>query len=339
MSTLLSSTQRLALIARHRHERDRRICDRIKAVLLYDDGYSYSAIARILLVDDETIRRHLAAYVTAAKLVTTNGGSAGKLNDQQQAELTQYLRCFTHLYVKDICRYVKQTYAIRLSLSGMRAWLKRVGFRYKKPHGVPAKADAAAQQAFIDDYQQLKTKNEPIYFADSVHPQHQTKLSYGWIMRGERKAVAMTGYQKRLHITGAINLAGQRLVYQTNAKVDSSSVQQFLTLLRRQHPPHLRLHVILDNAGWHKTAVVKLRAQQLNIQLHYLPPYSPNLNPIERLWKLMHEHVTYQKYYAHFKAFQQATLQFLKTIGRKKQLLRRRITDHFQTLIPLNFAP
>ena len=168
MSTLLSSTQCLALITRHRHERDRRICDRIKAVLLYDDGYSYSAIARILLVDDETIRRHLADYLTADKLVTTNGGSAGKLNDQQQAELTRHLRGFTYLYVKDICRYVKKTYAIRLSLSGMRAWLKRVGFRYKKPHGVPAKAEAAAQQAFIDDYQQLKAQNEPIYFADSV---------------------------------------------------------------------------------------------------------------------------------------------------------------------------
>jgi len=339
MNQLLSNATRLNLIEQHHKARDRRVCDRIKAVLLHDEGYSYSKIAHILLLDDATIRRHVKDYVDGQKLATANGGSVGKLADQQQVALVSHLQNITYLQVKNICTYVKQTYGLKFSVSGMTAWLKRVGFRYKKPHGVPAKADATAQQAFIDYYQQLKAQNAPIYFADSVHPQHQTKLSYGWIMRGERKAVAMTGYQKRLHITGAIKLVGQHLVYQTNAKVDSSSVQQLLGLLRRQHPPHLRLHVILDNASWHKTLAVKLRAQQLNIQLHYLPPYSPNLNPIERLWKLMHEHVTYQKYYAHFKDFQQATLKFLKTIGRKKQLLRRRITDHFQTLVPLNFAP
>jgi hypothetical protein len=56
MEKILTARKREKLVQRHRKERDKRICDRIKAVLAYDDGYSYSEIARILLLDDETIR-------------------------------------------------------------------------------------------------------------------------------------------------------------------------------------------------------------------------------------------------------------------------------------------
>jgi hypothetical protein len=57
MEKLLTAKERQKLIQRHRKERDKRICDRIKAVLAYDDGYSYSEIAKILLLDDETTER------------------------------------------------------------------------------------------------------------------------------------------------------------------------------------------------------------------------------------------------------------------------------------------
>ncbi|MBX3709085.1 MAG: helix-turn-helix domain-containing protein [Gammaproteobacteria bacterium] len=62
MEKIFTARKREKLIQHHRKERDKRICDRIKAVLAYDDGYSYSEIARILLLDDETIRRHIEDY-------------------------------------------------------------------------------------------------------------------------------------------------------------------------------------------------------------------------------------------------------------------------------------
>jgi len=62
MEWKLTARERKDLIQRHRKERDKRISDRIKAVLAYDDGYSYSEIAKILLLDDETIRRHIEDY-------------------------------------------------------------------------------------------------------------------------------------------------------------------------------------------------------------------------------------------------------------------------------------
>src|SRR5262245_19438781 len=141
MEKLLTSREREKLIKRHRKERDGRIRDRIKAVLAYDDGYSYSEIERILLLDDETIRRHIEDYLKEQKLSPENGGSVSLLSIKETNELIEHLQEITYLYVKDICQYVKNKYKKHYSISGMTKWLKNNGFSYKKPHAVPAKAD------------------------------------------------------------------------------------------------------------------------------------------------------------------------------------------------------
>jgi len=206
---------------------------------------------------------------------------------------------------------------------------------------VPTKADHAAQQAFIEFYTKLKSrtgKTEPIYFSDSSHPAHQTQLQYGWILRGQRKSIATTSKQLRVNLIAGVCLNGHRVIYQQADKVNADSIAAFLVALRRRHPEKCKIHVIWDNAGYHHDKRIKAFAQGLAIELHYLPPYSPNLNPTERLWKLMRESVTYNQYYEKFTEFTDATLQFLKTIGRKKRILRSRINDHFQRLHPANFA-
>jgi transposase len=332
----LTKKEREGLIERHRKERDGRIRDRIKAVLAYDEGYNYADIARILLLDDETIRRHIDDYQREQKLETANGGSKSKLTDSESQKLIEHLQEITYLYVKDICQYVKQTYGKTYSISGMTKWLRMNNFRYKKPHAVPAKADRAKQRLFIRYYNRLKkradAKGEPIYFADGVHPQHQTQLTYGWIFKGVRKEIATTGYQKRLNFIGGICLNGHRFNYCVADKINADSVCDFLRHLRGANPGKRRIHLILDNAGSNRNKAVYKLAKNLGIKLHYLPPYSPNLNPIERLWKLMHEYVRYNKYYEKFSEFTEATLEFFKSIGRKKRILRERITDNFQIL-------
>lgn len=338
---MLTSKKREKLIQRHRKERDGRIRDRIKAVLAYDDGHSYSEIARILLLDDETIRRHIDDYRREEKLKTMSGGSDSKLTDNESRELIKHLREITYLYVKDICQYVRQIYAKKYSISGMTKWLNTNNFCYKKAHGVPAKADREKQKIFIKSYSQLKKKagkKEPIYFTDSVHPQHQTQLTYGWIPKGERKEIATTGQQKRLNFIGGISLNGHRFTYHQADTVNAESICDFLWKLRQANPGRFYIHVIWDNARPHKDDEVSAFAKELGIKLHYLPPYSPNLNPVERVWKLMHEDVRYNKYYSKFSEFTEATLGFFKSIGRKKNILRERITDNFQILHSPMFA-
>lgn len=337
----LSLKERKQLIKRHKKERDGKIRDRIKAVLAYDDGYNYSEIAKILLLDDETVRRHIKDYFRENKLAPENGGSEGYLSVAEKKALIKHLKEKTYLYVKDICVYVKKTYGISYSISGMNKWLYANGFRYKKPHAVPAKANNKEQQMFIKAYEKLKQKagkKEPIYFVDSVHPEHQTRLTYGWIMKGERKVMPMTGRQYRINIMGGICLNNHKIVYETAETINEDSIQLFLFHVRQKHPGRYKVHIIWDNAGYHCSKLVQSFAKELGIEIHYLPPYSPNLNPIERLWKIMHEQVTYNKYYQCFSDFTEAIKYFFRHIEKKKSLLTSRINDNFQILTEANFA-
>ncbi|WP_341764698.1 transposase [Candidatus Tisiphia endosymbiont of Beris chalybata] len=86
---------------------------------------------------------------------------------------------------------------------------------------------------------------------------------------------------------------------------------------------------------YHKSKKVKEYLVNSTIELIFLPPYSPNLNPIERLWKFMHRIVTNNKFYHNFAQFAEAIDRFFGNIDQYKHKLSTLITDQFQT-IPLN---
>ena len=83
MTYILSPEERDQLRAQHRQERDKRICDRIKAVLLFDKGWNHQEIAEVLLLSDEAVKQHILDYQASRKLKPENGGSVGKLNEEQ----------------------------------------------------------------------------------------------------------------------------------------------------------------------------------------------------------------------------------------------------------------
>jgi transposase len=335
MKQKLTPVEREYLQKQHRKERDGRTRDRIKAVLAYDDGYSYSEIARILLLDDETIRRHIEDFFKRNKLNPEQGGSEGYLCQADAKLLISHLNERTYLYVKEICAYVENVFKKTYSISGMTKWLRANGFRYKKPHGVPAKSDASKQAEFIEQYEALKKTlppDEAIFFMDSTHPAHQTRLAYGWIQKGLRKAEKMTACQKRVNVIGALNLQTLHVAYRQVDWVNASSIQDFLVQLMLDNPKAKKIHIILDNAGYHRSKEILALLKTSNIIFHYLPPYSPNLNAIERLWKIMHEQVTYNRYYEKFIDFKEGILNFFRNIGEYKSIIQSRINDNFQRL-------
>jgi transposase len=157
-------------------------------------------------------------------------------------------------------------------------------------------------------------------------------------LKGDRKEIATTGRQYRLNFIGGICLNDHHFIYKQADKVDADGIASFLTELRKRNPGRYKIHLIWDRAGYHRDKGIQKFAKGLGIELHYLPPYSPNLNPIERLWKIMREKVTYNKHYETFSDFTEATLTFSRNIGRNKPILRSRITDNFQVLHSPLFA-
>lgn len=162
---LLTEVQKQELEGPHRRERDKRVCDRIKAVLLKSEGWSNRAIAQALRVREETIGQHLRDWLSSEKLNPENGGSKSKLNSGQSRLLEVHLEAKLYVYVADICAYVFSAFGVSYTVSGMTKWLKQQGFSYKHPKEVPAKADAQKQEEFIEKYLELVDKThqeEPI---------------------------------------------------------------------------------------------------------------------------------------------------------------------------------
>lgn len=339
MKLILTHDQKQALETQHGQTRDGRVRDRIKAVLLASEGWDTAMISQALRIHETTVRNHLADYTLSEKLKPKNGGSESHLSVEQTSELIAHLTEHTYHHNKQIVAYVLQQFGVQYTVAGMHKWLRKNGFSYKKPKGVPHKFDAAKQQAFVAQYEQLKAscgEDETILFMDAVHPTQATKISHGWIRTGHDKSIETTGSRTRINLIGALSIDDiASAVVNEYEFVNSESIVQFFGQLREKYPLNHKLHLILDGAGYHRAAAVTDTAISLNIKLHFLPPYSPNLNPIERLWKVMNERARNSIYFKSKGDFRAALNTFFKeTLPEIGSSLTSRINDNFQMLTP-----
>jgi transposase len=339
MEQFLSSQERDNLKIQHRKERDKRICDRIKAVLLFNEGWDYQEIAHVLLLSDEAVKEHIREYQDSQKLRPENGGSYSKLTEDQTQNLSLHLHKHTYLYTKDIVAHVKAALGITYTVQGMTAWLHAHGFSYKKPSVIPGKVNKEAQEQWLKEYQELKASlqaDEAICFTDGVHPTHNTKPTYGWIRRGEKKEIPTNTGRQRLNLSGAIDIVSKKVMIREDITLNASSTITFLKDIEAAYPGAKTVHMFCDNARYYRNKEVSFYLQTSKIKMHFLPPYSPNLNPIERLWKFLYEHVLYNKYYEKFTDFREAVLGFLQNLfhasAEMKKALDQRITDNFHII-------
>ena len=158
-----------------------------------------------------------------------------------------------------------------------------------------------------------------------------------YLLPEKKKAVKTTGSRTRLNIMGALNLKALTSPLICEYKtINEYNVSRFFNEIRKVYPDYnQKIHVILDGAGYHRSQLVKDWAEVVNIRLHYLPPYSPNLNPIERMWKLMNEHARNNRYFSSTREFREAiSVFFNQTLPDIADSLTSRINDHFQVLTP-----
>ena len=220
--------------------------------------------------------------------------------------------------------------------SGAAKLMRRLGFVYKKPKSLPAHPDEAQQAAFITHYEALMTglgADEMVVFSDAVHPTHQSRPAHGWFPKDQKTALKATSGRKRLNIQGALDLETFQFTFVEGEKINAQTTQQMLEMLERKNPSMTAIHVFVDNARYHHAKVLQpwLESSQRRVKLHFLPPYAPHLNPIERLWGLMHKWVTHNRYYATFGQFTQAILGFLrKTLPDKWHEFRDTVSDNFR---------
>lgn len=322
----------------HRELTEKRQADRVKAVILLSSGWTPSQVAQALLVDRTTVRRFYRNYKKGgvAKLLAMNYQShQGYLSTEQERELDQYLQEHLHITAKSVIAYVEERFGIRYSESGMTDLLHRLDYVYKKPKIVPGKADAKAQEAFLEDYEKLKknkAKEDVILFMDAVHPQHNPVMASGWIKRGKDFQIPTNTGRKRLNINGAIDIDSLNLVLHEDKTVNAQSTIKLLEKIEAAYPDANKIITICDNARYYHSKEIKDHLKDSKIELMFLPPYAPNLNLIERLWKYFKKNVLYNHYFETFDEFKLACTNFFDNLDEHHTSLRSLLTEKFQII-------
>jgi transposase len=331
MARFLTNKQRKKLLDEHRSTRDRKIADRIKAILLADDGESFPQIAKFLLIDEQTVRRHLRDYLIDHKTGNDSGGSGGQLGPEKEAALAAAIDEQIIPTARAAVDIARRLLGADFSVSGMTALLHRLGFSHKKCEGMPAKADPAAQAEFRAKMLKLLDslpEHEVALFFDASHPTISTKLTHSWSRKGARKIVQTTGARTRVNVVGSLEPATLRMVSTFPDQVNSETVEEHLKAIRRVYPAGLYsvVHLILDQGSYCVSKDTREAAAELGIQLWHLPPYSPNLNLIERAWKVMNEQVRNNVYFADANSFESAIKDFFRI---KWKSLRKELAERF----------
>ncbi len=338
MKNFLTAREVVILREAHYDSRFRKRADRIKAILFLNQGFSYEQTAKLLMLDETTIRRYGKEFKQGGvdSLVEDNySGSESFLTTSKQQQLTAYLKVHTLKTVKEVVFYVLKIYGKEYSIEGMTHLLHKLGFVYKKTKIIPGKLDTVKQEQFKKDYQALKTSLNPedkIYFLDASHPHHNNKSSYGWIPKGEERWIKTNTGRKRVNINGALNLDDLTIITRLEETINADAMILLIKNIE-QHQPEGEIYLILDNARYNHAIKVKSYVKHLSrVHLVFLPSYSPNLNIIERLWLFFHQKILYDKYYQTFPEFKQAVLNFFQNINIYKEELKSRLTDSFQVI-------
>ena len=336
METFRLNPEEVAELRReHRRMMHRTDAYRLNAIILLGTGWTQVQVSEALLLDERTLRRYVKAYRHGGLeglLEVRFQGRSCQLNPDQLNLLDQHLQEQLYTHVRDICHYIEEAFGVTYSLAGATQLLKRMGFVYKKPKHVPGKADREAQEAFLAQYEALKThKNadDPIYFMDAVHPHHNSVPAYGWIKKGQEAELKANCGRQRLNINGVIDVATFQTVVRFDETINADSTIALFEQIERKHRKAKTIYIIADNARYYRSRGVKAYLETSRIKLIFLPAYSPNLNLIERLWKYFRKIVMYNRYYPAFQNFREAAEAFFTNIKTHRHALRSLLTQNF----------
>ena len=203
---------------------------------------------------------------------------------------------------------------------------------------IPCKAqDVIIQKNFVGFMESLyecaqHNDKEVLLYADPMHQIHNVENDYAWqeIGRAGTKEISSNTGRRRLNILGAINpVTLEPTILLEEENCNAGSIVRLLNAIKEQYAQAETICLILDNARYQKGAIAKSKAEELGIDLVYLPAYSPNLNLIERLWKFFKKKVMKNKYYKDFATFRKATEQFFENFSQYKQQLTKLLNFKF----------
>lgn len=312
--------------------KDSRKADRIKAVLLLNDGYTSQEVAKILLLDEDTITTYRKRFLNRQNnedwIQDYEIYYEGKLDDLQELIVKKFIRDHYITNSAVVRQFILDRFGIEYKTSGVIELMHRLNFVYKYTKSVPSSYNPVKQAKFKEKYEELEKNlagEEVILFADAVHPHHNTEPARVWVEKGKNREVQTNTGRTRLNINGALNPHDQAVIAREDKTINADSTIELMRDIEKHYPEKKKIYLIVDNARYYKNKLVFEYLETSRIEIIFLPPYSPNLNLIERLWRLLRGLKIKTTFYKTSNDFREGVMGFFKNISLYREEIKRSV--------------
>lgn len=292
----------------HPHPRVQR---KMEAIFLKSQYLPHQDICRFTGICGNTLRSYLNDYKEGGieKLKEINFYKPQSEMMKHKSSIEEYFKEHPPASVKEAMAKIEELTGIHRSENRVREFLNSIGMKRRKVGMIPAKADTDKQEEFLKNELQprldeAKEGKRTVFFVDGSHFVLAPFLGFLWSF--VRIFIQASAGRQRFNVLGALNAITHELIMVCNDEYINA--QSFCDLLWKIAALNLQIPItiVLDNARYQKCKIVSELAKTLNIELLYLPAYSPNLNIIERLWKFVKKQCLWSKYYSNFQDFKKA---------------------------------
>jgi transposase len=282
---------------------------RVQTVLLRAKGWVYAEIAQALGCAPITVGRVLKRW--------QKSGEAGLIDRREDNGLVkvddEFLECLTGLLSRTPRDYrwsrstwtielliltMKRITGVKVSTATMSGTLKNIGARRRRPRSIVACPwPVWKQQKRLKELKNLIEKcpsDEIVLYEDEVDIHLNPKIGYDWMLPGCQKTVLTPGQNQKRYLAGALDARRKEITVVEGRSKNSDLFIRLCLRLIEKYPRVKVIHLILDNYKIHDSKQTKQLLESLNgrIKLHFLPPYYPQANRIERRWQDLHANVT-----------------------------------------------
>lgn len=298
---------------------DFRLFQRTTAIMAVGNGQTYEQIASILKVTQEAIRIWVRKFLVGGVGALKSNKSKGrkpKLTKTQKKELAKIIEesptkagysaaCWRSPMIQDL---IYRKYGVAYSVNYIAQLLKNMGFSYQKARFVSDHLNEKKREEWLKEkwpeIQRLaKEKKAMILFGDEASFPQWGTLSYTWARKGAKPTVKTSGKRKGYKVFGAIDyFTGSFFWNTTENRLNSDSYREYLSDILSKVQQHIIL--VQDGAKYHTSKATRqfIENNSKRITAFQLPSYSPDYNPIEKLWKNIKQKETHLHYFPTFQA-------------------------------------
>ena len=335
----LSRKQRRELeveLLRARQSGDLPRSNRVLAILALEEGTIPSDIAKMLKVSKESVRLWLKKYLLRGAKglrAKTSPGRPSKLTKTQRRALCQMIdegpaqagmpgNCWRSPMIQQL---IWERFGVFYNVHYLSALLKSMGYSYQKARFVSGHLDPQARAQWLSRQwpkilELAQRKNAYLFFGDEASFPQWGTLTYTWAKKGEQPTVETSGKRKGYKVFGLIDYFSGRFFFKCQEeRLNSQTYAAYLKEVLSKTRKHIVL--IQDGARYHTSAAMKAFFEQHKHRLSVfeLPSYSPDYNPIEKLWKKVKEKGTHLQYFPTFDALKDKVHETLSFFENAKQ--------------------